>query len=66
MELRVIRGDPTPEEVAALVAVLVPRVHGRAVPAEPTPRPSRWQASARPANPQRPGPDAWRASALPR
>jgi hypothetical protein len=66
MDLRVIRGEPTPEEVAALVAVLVPRLRAAAAPAGPTARPSRWRASAGPASAQRPGPDAWRASALPR
>ena len=58
--LRVVRGDATPEEVAALVAVLAAR--GGGVPEEP-PAPSAW---SRP-QPRRPlplpGPGAWRAAA---
>jgi hypothetical protein len=59
--LRVVRGTPTAEEVAALVGVLLTR---------PTPTPpaapvSRWARSARSDACARPGPGAWRASALP-
>ncbi|HWL36610.1 MAG TPA: acyl-CoA carboxylase epsilon subunit [Frankiaceae bacterium] len=58
--LRVIRGDATTEEVAALVAVLAAR--GGDTETEP-PRTSEW---ARP-QPRRalpsPGPGAWRAAA---
>jgi len=62
--LRVVRGDATPEEIAALVAVLLAR------PAvdEPSPRraPSAWSDRARlMRRPLFPGPDAWRRSALP-
>jgi Acyl-CoA carboxylase epsilon subunit len=63
--LRVVRGVPTPEELAALVGVLA---FGRA-PAPVsgmTPATGRWRASALPRTGWRPGPDAWRASALPR
>ncbi len=62
--LRVVRGTPTAEELAALVGVIcaIP-----APPAAPPAIPSRWRTSARPAGPAlRPGPGAWRASALPR
>jgi hypothetical protein len=60
--LRVVRGDATPEELAALIAVLAGRGG-----AEPQPEPARslW---SRPAlrGPLHPGPGAWLASALPR
>ena len=63
--LRVVRGDATPEEIAAVVAVLL------APPAlaEPRPRraPSAWADRSRLLRrPLFPGPDAWRRSALPR
>jgi hypothetical protein len=59
--IRVVRGVPTPEEVAALVGVLVK--HARP-PAAAQPRPvSLWAASARPA-PAR-SQRSWRAGALP-
>lgn len=60
--LRVVRGTPTAEELAAVVAVLAPS--GRAP--EPAP-PSRslWRAPL--AGPLPPaGPGAWRGSGLPR
>jgi Acyl-CoA carboxylase epsilon subunit len=61
--LRVERGTPTPEELAALVAVLAAR---RAAPVEATPtttRGSRWATYWRTTNQaaQRPGPGAWRS-----
>ena len=60
--LRVVRGNPSLEELAALIAVVATR--GGKDP-EPTPAPSLW---ARPAlrTPHSPGPGAWRASTLPR
>jgi hypothetical protein len=60
--LRVVRGDATPEELAALIAVLAGRGSAEG-PAEPAR--SLW---ARPVlrGPLHPGPGAWRASALPR
>jgi hypothetical protein len=62
--LRVVKGDPTPEEIAALVAVLA----SLGAPEPPaSPQVSAW------ADPRRgvrtthlPGPGAWRASGLPR
>ena len=61
--LRVVKGDATPEEVAALVAVIA-SLSGTA-PAEPNPR-STWAHPARAMRPVlRPGPGAWRASGLP-
>jgi hypothetical protein len=61
--LRVVSGEPSPEELAALIAV----VSSRAGAAEPDPpASSRWasrSAGLRRALPS--GPGAWRASALP-
>ena len=62
---RVVRGQPTAEEVAALMTVLMSR---------PVPVPaavedvSAWWRSGLPDRPNwtRPGPGAWRQSALPR
>jgi Acyl-CoA carboxylase epsilon subunit len=65
--LRVIRGDATPEEIAALVAVVL--AFGSAPPAAPA-RPagrSAWLDRSRQLRvPIRPAPGAWRRSALPR
>ena len=62
--LRVVRGDATPEEVAALVAV-VASLGAPAAPARP--RRPEWNAPHRLVRrPLHPGPGGWRASALPR
>jgi hypothetical protein len=62
--LRVVRGNPTPEELAALLAVVAAR------PAPPTATPrtrTLWNdRAALLRRPLHPGPTAWRASALPR
>ena len=64
--LQVIHGDPTPEELAALVAVLTARAGAAAGPARPKPRRSAWSApSRRLRRPLPHGPGAWRSSALP-
>ena len=60
--LRVVRGNPTPEELAALIAVISTR--GGAVEEPPAPR-SLWAAPVL-RRPLSPGPGAWRASSLPR
>ncbi len=69
--IRVVRGAPTEEELAALVAVaavLVSRVEDAPVRVD-GPRP--WAVSARPGSvhldrrPTRRGGDAWRAAARP-
>jgi acyl-CoA carboxylase epsilon subunit len=64
--LRIVKGDPTPEEIAALVAVLSARaaaVGGE----EPPPRRSEWAGhERRMRRPVHPSPGGWRASALPR
>lgn len=57
--IRIVRGTPTAEEVAALVGVLLSRSGSDDVPA---PEPSRWARSARPGT----RPSSWRAAALPR
>lgn len=63
--LRVVSGDATPEEIAAIVAVLT-AASGEDAAAPPTRR-SLWTDSARvPGSRLSPGPGAWRASALPR
>jgi hypothetical protein len=60
----VVRGSPTDEEVAALVAVLT--LAGRSSEPEPETRPSGWSAYWRTVRaPIIPGPDAWRMSARP-
>jgi len=64
--VRVVKGDPTPEELAALIAVMTARV--AAAETEPaTERASDWASYWR--NVRRPlqhGPGRWRASAFPR
>lgn len=62
MVIRVERGTPTAEEVAALVTVLSARPAGAAAPAAPV---SDWWRSGLPAVPGA-GAGAWRASGLPR
>ncbi|HWG98826.1 MAG TPA: acyl-CoA carboxylase subunit epsilon [Pilimelia sp.] len=67
--VRVVRGSPTAEELAALVGVLVTRTGEPADTAAGGPAPSAWVASGRPEPtgvPGAPGPGAWRRSALPR
>jgi len=63
--LRVVRGDATAEEIAALVAVLLSRP--AADDAEPAPSRPAWADRSRALRrPPHPGPGAWRRSALPR
>jgi hypothetical protein len=57
--LRIVRGDATPEEVAALVAVLAARP--AAASATETPR-SEWSRPRPRATLPAPGPGAWRAA----
>jgi hypothetical protein len=63
--LRLVRGDATPEEIAAVLAVLA-AASGDAG-AEPAPRhTSRWASHERRLRrPLAPGPGAWRASGWP-
>jgi hypothetical protein len=62
--LRVVKGDPTPEELAALVAVLASLGGPAAVAPRRTPQ---WNAPRRLHRLVAPhGPGGWRASGLPR
>ena len=64
--LRVVRGDASPEEIAALVAVLTALGSG---PAGSPPRAasSEWNSPHRLVRtPHVSGPDGWRSSSLPR
>ncbi|TEX49371.1 MAG: hypothetical protein B7C55_12995 [Actinomycetales bacterium mxb001] len=61
----VIRGNPTPDEVAAVVAALAIMRQARATRARR--RRSLWALPSRQTRPRlNPGPGAWRASAFPR
>ena len=63
--LRVVRGDASPEEVAALVAVVAALGSASAEPARR--RPPEWSAHHRKMRRSLPhGPGGWRSSALPR
>jgi hypothetical protein len=63
---RIVRGEPSDEEVAALTAVLLAAASA-ARPAAGPPVRDRWSdPAARMRRPLTPGPGAWRASALPR
>ena len=65
--LTVVRGGPTPEQLAALVAVVTARAAAADTAADPAgaaPRP-RW-ASPVLRSPLAHGPGAWRVSGLPR
>ena len=63
--LRVVSGDPTPEEIAALVAVVgAMGAPGARPPRRRTPE---WSAHHRKVRPSlAPGAGGWRSSALPR
>jgi hypothetical protein len=62
--LRVVKGDPSADELAALVAVVASL--GGPAPAPPRRTPE-WNAARRLQRVvHRPGPGAWRASSLPR
>ena len=62
--LQVVKGDPTPEELAALIMVVAAR--SAATPAPEPERANNWATYWRNARtPLRPGPGRWRASAHP-
>jgi Acyl-CoA carboxylase epsilon subunit len=64
--LRVVRGDATPEEIAALVAVLLARPGDDGAPGPDRSVPGFWSdRSARLRHPLYPAPGAWRRSSLP-
>ncbi len=58
--LRVVRGNPDPAELAALLAVVLTRTEP---PAERRPRPGWADHAGRLRAPLRPGPGSWRNSA---
>jgi hypothetical protein len=61
--LRVVKGDPTPEELAALVAVIAALGSSSAPAPRRTPE---WNSPRRLHRvPQHHGPDGWRSSGLP-
>ncbi|WP_018333944.1 acyl-CoA carboxylase epsilon subunit [Actinomycetospora chiangmaiensis] len=64
--LRIVRGDPSPEELAALTAVLAAASGGGGAEPEAGPTSVWTERSALVRRPVHPGPGAWRASALPR
>lgn len=67
--LRIVRGDPSPEEIAALVAVLTARARAAAAARDGHERRpvSAWRDPSRLVRRPLPhGPGAWRGSALPR
>ena len=62
--LRVVSGNPTEEELAAILAVVAAR---GSAPSMPAPQFSLWARKSRMVRPvQRPGFGAWRASMMPR
>ena len=64
--LRVIRGDATPEEIAAVVAVLLARSAASDASSSARSAPSAWAARSRLLRrPLHPGPGAWHRSGLP-
>jgi hypothetical protein len=64
--LRVVRGDATPEEIAALVAVLVTRDVGTGAASPVRSVSNAWSdRSGQLRRPLSPGPGAWRRSSLP-
>jgi hypothetical protein len=62
--LQVVKGDATPEEIAALVAVIASM--GGGTPAKPEPASTWAHPAGRMRTVHRHGPGAWRASGLPR
>jgi Acyl-CoA carboxylase epsilon subunit len=65
--MSIAAGNPSPQEIAALVAVLAARARPACEPAVPSASRSEWSArSALLRISVRAGPGAWRASALPR
>jgi hypothetical protein len=65
MRLRVVRGEATTTEVAALIAVVAAKELAVQQPVAPTR--SAWSSNARDGRPPlRPGADAWRLSERPR
>jgi hypothetical protein len=63
--LRIVRGEPTPEELAVVAAVVTAAASGGSAAAEPARERGRWNDPAhvlrRPLPP--PGPGGWRSAA---
>ena len=67
--VRVVKGDPTPEELAALTAVIAAKLaaHPAGASGPSSDQVSDWSSYWRAVRaPARHGPGRWRASALPR
>jgi Acyl-CoA carboxylase epsilon subunit len=65
--LSIVRGDPTPAELAAVLVVLAARARSAASTAGARQSRSQWSAPTRMMRPQLArGAGAWRASGLPR
>lgn len=64
--LRIVRGDPSPEEVAAVTVVLAAASGGGSAEPEAGPTSVWTERESLVRRPLTPGPGAWRASALPR
>ena len=62
--LTVVRGEPTPEQLAALIAVVSARAAGDSSGDEPAPAPSLWSRPQLRGALQH-GSGSWRASGLP-
>lgn len=66
-QVRVAKGHPTDDELAAVVAVISAKATQAAAAGQKPRQPSTWAAYWRTVRtPLVPGPGAWRASALPR
>ncbi|WP_415924529.1 acyl-CoA carboxylase epsilon subunit [Streptomyces sp. MI02-7b] len=67
MMIKVERGNPTPEELAAVVALVQARAAAAPGPADGPRQADEWAAPARnvPSRPLRPSPAAWRATYWP-
>ncbi len=66
--IKVVRGNPTPEELAAALAVVQARAAASAAAAPDAPARSEWSSPARLAAARRvphPGPRAWRTAYWP-
>jgi Acyl-CoA carboxylase epsilon subunit len=63
----IVRGNPSPEEIAAVVTVLTAVLERTGGPGSGETKRSRWSSRSRLLRgPLSRGPDGWRASALPR
>ncbi|MBB1243986.1 acyl-CoA carboxylase subunit epsilon [Streptomyces sp. OF3] len=65
--IKVVRGNPTPEELAAALAVVQARAAAAATAEPGAPAPTEWYDPARlvPRRVPHPGPRAWRTSYWP-